>query len=79
MNIQEAIDIAVEEDRRFSFECTISNDEIRANILNGVIDQRGCALMKDAKYSTEITVWPPSQCTVLQDQGKTEVLPTCLL
>jgi len=75
MTIQEAIDKAVSEDVRVSFECT----DDRETILAAVTDQKGCALMKPCKESTEITVWPPSQCTVLQNQGQTRILPTCLL
>lgn len=75
MNIQEAIEIAVREDRRVTFECHDSNESIRDSV--SFEDQKGCALMRPFKESTEVTVWPPSQCIVLQDQGKSEIWPKC--
>jgi len=75
VNIQEAIDKAVRENIRITFEC-LDDREI---ILASITDRKGCALMKPHRDSTEITVWPPSQCTVLQHQGQTQILPTCLL
>ena len=75
LTIQEAIDKAVQTDCRVTFECHDNRETILASITN----QKGCALMKPNKDSAEVTVWPPSQCTVLQNQGQTQVLPTCLL
>ena len=75
ITVQEAIDKAVEEDCRVTFEC----HDNRETILDSITDKKGCALIKPTKDSTEITVWPPSQCTVIQNQGRTQILPTCLL
>jgi hypothetical protein len=75
MTIQEAIDKAVLEDIRVTFECP----DDRETILGAIVDMKGCALIKPCKESTEITVWPPSQCSVHQDQGQTSILPKCLL
>ena len=71
MNVQEAIDLAVKEDRRVTFEC---HDD-REAIITSVVDRKGCALMKDSRDGIEVTAWPPSQCTVLHDQGRTRILP----
>lgn len=75
INVQEAIDIAVREDRRITFQCY----DGREVMIAAIADRKWCALIKPALDATEITVWPPSQCTVLQNQGKTQILPTCLL
>ena len=73
MNIQEAIDIAVDEDRQVTFECLSDRDSILADIK----DSKGCSLMKPTETSTEITIWPPSQCTYHQHQGEKLALPFC--
>ena len=75
MNLQLAIDIAVLEYRLVAFEF-IGTDY---NLLQTAQDHKGCALMKPARDSTFITVWPPSKCTDHLDQGQFVILPTCLL
>jgi len=75
MEINEAIEISIAENRLVTFESDVGEEEIR----DAVIDQKGCAIMNPYKGSKQITVWPPSQCTVLQNQGLIEVLPTCLV
>jgi len=55
-NIQDAIDIAIQEDKTVHFICSDSNDEIR----KAVSDYKGCNVIKTTEEDTTITVCPPS-------------------
>ena len=73
MNIQQAIDLAVAEDRAVIFECSDDNDSLKASIS----DLKGCAAMKPTADSTTVVITPPSQCIDRLCQGKMVRLPFC--
>ena len=56
MNIQDVIELAVKEDRIVRFTSTASNDDLR----KGIIDLKGCEVIKGNPEDTNITILPPS-------------------
>lgn len=72
MNVQQAIDLAVAEDRWATFERTDSRDEVLA----AVVAMKVCALAKQNEAATKITAVPPSQYICRPYQGETAKLPS---
>jgi hypothetical protein len=56
LSIQEAIDLAVKENRIVSFSCTDSNDEIR----KAMHDLKGCDVIKGKPEDDMVHVFPES-------------------
>lgn len=56
MTVQEAIDLAVRENRIVSFSCVDSNDEIR----KAIRDLKGCDVIKGNREDDTVHVFPPS-------------------
>lgn len=73
MNLQEAVDLAVRENKRVEFECSRS----RAEMMSDLKDRKGCAITKPSREATTVSVWPPTESTVLHRPEGTQILPTC--
>lgn len=57
MTIQEAVDVAVKENRVVVFECHDSNEDIRRSIIVG--EMKGCNVIKGKQEDTIVIVIPP--------------------